>query len=111
MDSGLVGNGEVECGTPIGCVSDEMRRVVGGDGDGDRAVGGAGGETRSLPGGAVELGLNAAVGGGEVDVAGEFVEADTAVGSFATDGAIERIERKAAVRGVKVGGEAMGDVE
>jgi hypothetical protein len=84
---------------------------LGGEGDGDSSVGGAGGEASSLPGGAVEVGFDAAVGGGDVDVATEVVDAEAAVGGFTVDGVVDGGERETAVHGVEGGGKTMGDEE
>ena len=70
VDSGLIGGWVVEGDAAVGGFGLEMRGVVCGDGDGDCAVGGAEVETRALPGGAVEGGVDAAVGGADLDVAG-----------------------------------------
>ena len=101
----------VEGDAAVGGVGLEVCGVVGGDGDGDGAVGGAEVEARAAPGGAVEGGVDAAVGGADLDVAGEVVDGEAAVGGFAADGAFYGGERDAAVQGVEVCGEVVGDVE
>src|ERR1700679_1853375 len=55
VDAVLVGVGNVERGAAVGGVGYEMGGVVGGELDGDAAVGGASGEAASLPGGAGEV--------------------------------------------------------
>ena len=111
MDAVLVGVGEVEGGSSIGGVGDEVGGVAGGELDTDSAVGGAGGEATSLPGVAGEDGLDATVGGGDVDVAGEVFDMKTAVGGFAVDVTADSGELEATVHSVELAGELVRDEE
>jgi len=111
VDASLVGVGNVERGAAVGGVRDEVGGVVGGELHADAAVGGAGGEAASLPGGPGELGLDATVGSADVDVAAEVLDVETAVGGFTLDVAVDGGEDEAAIHGVKLAGELMRDEE
>ena len=111
VDAVLVGVGEVECGAAVGGVGDQVGGVVRGELDADAAVGSAGGEASSLPGGSVEIGLDAAVGGADVDVASEILDVHAAVGGFGLDVAVDAAEFEAAVHGVELAGELARDEE
>jgi len=111
VDSGLVGYGVVERDAAVGGVGFEVRGVVRGDRDGDSAVGGAEVEAVSLPRGTVEGRVDGAVGGADLDVASEVVDGDSAVGGFAVEGAFDCGERDAAVQGLELRGEMVGNVE
>lgn len=108
---GVVGAGGVEGGASVDRAGDEVGGVGGWDRDRDGAVGGGGGEAAAVPGGAGEVGVDAAVGGFGVDVAGELGEVEAAVGGLGVDIAVECGEGEGAVEGVEVGGEVAGDVE
>jgi hypothetical protein len=66
-------------GSAVDGAGDEVRGVVGGDGDVDAAVDGLRDEAGAVPGIALERDVNAAVDGGGLDVAAEIAQREAAV--------------------------------
>src|SRR6185437_9818110 len=87
----------------IGCPGDEVRGVLGRHAHADASVRGVGVKTSTVPAVSTRCGLDTAVGGPGVHVAGEIVQRDAAVGGLDRGVAVQPAQPDASIHGVELG--------